>query len=73
MIPNTTPPNVPTEQKSGRRLTVQLRGRTEAPDGGEGAQSLSARGAKPQAHHGSYQRLLGALSHSDKVWDSNKR
>jgi hypothetical protein len=27
------------------RLTVKLRGRPEAPDGAEGAQSLSARGA----------------------------
>jgi hypothetical protein len=33
-------------------LTVKLRGRTEAPHGAEGAQSLSARGAKPQAYHG---------------------
>jgi hypothetical protein len=40
-------------------LTVKLRGRAEAPDGAEGAQSLSARGAKPQAHHGPLQRLLG--------------
>jgi hypothetical protein len=40
-------------------LTVKLRGRTEAPaNGAEGAQSLSARGAKPQAHHGPLQRLL---------------
>jgi hypothetical protein len=52
---------------------VKLRGRAEAPDGAEGAQFLSARGAKPQAHHGPLQRLLGALSHSDEVWDSNKR
>jgi hypothetical protein len=37
------------------RLTVKLRGRTEAP---EGAQSLSARGAKLQAPHGPLQRLL---------------
>jgi hypothetical protein len=41
------------------RLTVKLRGRAEAPDhGAEGAQFLSARGAKPQAHHGLLQRLL---------------
>jgi hypothetical protein len=37
---------------------VKLRGRTEAPDGAEGAQFLSARGAKPQAHHGPLKRLL---------------
>jgi hypothetical protein len=37
---------------------VKLRGRTEAPDGAEGAQFPSARGAKPQAHHGPLQRLL---------------
>jgi len=43
-------------------LTVKLRGRTEAPDGAEGAQSLSARGAKSQAPHGPLQRLLdGAM------------
>jgi hypothetical protein len=45
-----------------RRLTVKLRGRAEAPDGAEGAQSLSARGAKPQAHHGPLQRLLEDLT-----------
>jgi hypothetical protein len=42
-----------------RRLTAMLRGRTEAPLGAEGAQSLSARGAKPEAPHGPLQRLLG--------------
>jgi len=42
-----------------RPLTVKLRGRTEAPAlGAEGAQFLSARGAKPQAPHGPLQRLL---------------
>jgi hypothetical protein len=41
-----------------RLLTVKLRGRAEAPDGAEGAQFLSARGAKPQAHHGPLERLL---------------
>jgi len=42
------------------RLTVKLRGRAEAPAlGAEGAQFPSARGAKPQAHHGPLQRLLG--------------
>ena len=42
------------------RLTVKLRGRTEAPaHGAEGAQFLSARGAKPAAPHGPQQRLLG--------------
>src|SRR5207245_503028 len=39
-------------------LTVKLRGRTATPDGAEGAQFPSARGAKPQAHHGPLQRLL---------------
>ena len=38
---------------------MKLRGRTEAPDSAEGAQFLCARGAKPQAHHGPLQRLLG--------------
>jgi len=42
---------------------VKLRGRTDAPQGAEGAQFLSARGAKPQAHHGPLQRLLGASLH----------
>ena len=42
----------------GQRLTVRLRGRTEAPDGAEGAQFLSARGAKPTTPHGFLQRLL---------------
>jgi hypothetical protein len=38
---------------------VKLRGRIEAPAlGAEGAQSLSARGAKPEAPHGPLQRLL---------------
>ena len=42
------------------RLTVKLRGRTEAPAlGAEGAQFLSARGAKQEAPHGPLQRLLG--------------
>jgi hypothetical protein len=45
-----------------RRLTVKLRGRTEAPDGAEGAQCVSARGANAQAHHGPLQRLLAASS-----------
>jgi hypothetical protein len=40
-------------------LTAKLRGRAEPPDGAEGAQFLSARDAKPQAHHGPFQRLLG--------------
>jgi len=50
------------------RLTVKLRGRTEAPDGAEGAQFLSARGAKcakPEAPHGALQRLLDAHSSDD--------
>ena len=47
---------------------MKLTGRIEAPDGDEGAQSLSARGAKPQAHHGSLQRLLeGSLLHIRQV------
>jgi hypothetical protein len=37
---------------------VKLRGRPEAPHGTEGAQSLGARGAKPEAPHGPLQRLL---------------
>ena len=38
---------------------MKLRGRTEAPaHGAEGAQSLSARGAKQEAPHGPLQRLL---------------
>src|SRR2546425_684354 len=40
---------------------MKLRGRAEAPDGAEGAQFLSARGAKPQAHHGPLQRLLEGI------------
>ena len=39
---------------------MKLRGRTEAPDGAEGAQFLGARGAKAQAYHGPLERLLGA-------------
>jgi hypothetical protein len=43
-------------------LTVKLRGRTEALAlGAEGAQFLSARGAKPEAHHGPLRRLLGFI------------
>jgi hypothetical protein len=45
-----------------RHLTVKLRGRTEAHDGAECAQFLSARGAKSQAHHGPLQRLLGDVT-----------
>jgi hypothetical protein len=41
------------------RLTKKLRGRAEESHRTEGAKSLSARGAKPQAHHGPLQRLLG--------------
>jgi hypothetical protein len=48
------------------RLTVKLRGRTTTPDKRRG-RTLSpgargARGAKPQAHHGPLQRLLGRTS-----------
>jgi len=39
---------------------VKLRGRTEAPDDAEGAQSLGAQGAKQTTHHGPLQRLLDA-------------
>jgi hypothetical protein len=39
-------------------LTVKLRGRTTTAESAEGAQFLSARGAKPQAHHGPLERLL---------------
>ena len=50
---------------------MKLRGRTEAPDGAEGAQFLSARGAKPQAPHGPLQRLLDvngtSASHSTQA------
>jgi hypothetical protein len=42
---------------------VKLRGRTTTPDGAEGAQSLSARGAKPQARHGPLQRLLDRMTY----------
>jgi len=42
-------------------LTVKLSGRAEAPaHGAEGAQFLSARGAKQEAPHGTLQRLLDA-------------
>jgi hypothetical protein len=60
------------------RLTVKLRGRTEAPAlGAEGAQSLGARGAKPEAHHGPLQRLLEAggpkgLAHDAINYQSHK-
>src|SRR5256885_16606829 len=50
------------ERVAGRmvcRLTLKLRGRTETPEGAEGAQFLSARGAKPTPPHGPLQRLLG--------------
>jgi hypothetical protein len=53
-------------------LTVKLKGRTTTPESAEGAQSLGARGAKQTTHHGPLQRLLGAQSHSDKVWNSNE-
>jgi len=42
---------------TGRR-TQNLRGRTQAPQGDEGAQFPSARGTKPLTHHGPLQRLL---------------
>ena len=43
-------------------LTVKLRGRTTMAESAEGAQFLSARGAKPQARHGPLQRLLERMS-----------
>jgi hypothetical protein len=47
---------------------VKLRGRTEAPaPGAEGAQFLSARGAKQEAHHGPLQRLLDGKQTKDAV------
>ncbi len=56
------------------RLTVKLRGLTTTADKPRGRTlSAGARGAKPLTHHSPLQRLLGALSHPDKVWDSNKR
>ena len=55
-------------------LTMKLRGRPMPPDQRRERTLLpGARGAQPLTHHGPLQRLLGALSHSDKVWDSNKR
>jgi len=42
-------------------LTVKLRGRAPTAESAEVAQSLSARGAKPQARHGPLQRLLGGM------------
>src|SRR5690242_13778922 len=47
---------------SCRALTVKLRGRIGAPRSAEGAQSLSARGANPEAPHGPLQRLLDNLT-----------
>jgi hypothetical protein len=45
---------------SPAHLTVKLRGRPEAPSERRGRTlPFSARGAKPQAHHGPLQRLLG--------------
>jgi len=51
-------------QRSGQGLpTVKLRGRARAPaSGAEGAQSLSARGANPEALHGPLKRLLAGSS-----------
>jgi hypothetical protein len=43
-------------------LTVKLRGRATTPDERRGRTlSSGARGAKPQAHHGPLQRLLGGV------------
>ena len=44
-----------------RTLTVKLRGCAEAPDGAEGAQFPSARGANQEALHGPLQRLLDVM------------
>src|SRR5205807_5280067 len=52
------------------RLTVKLRGRTEAPDGAEGAHCLSARGAKQTTPHGPLQRLLDARTRVTCVQNS---
>src|SRR5439155_20446537 len=49
------------ERHSSRLLTGKLRGRAPTAKSAEGAQFLSARGAKPQAHHGPLQRLLDGM------------
>jgi hypothetical protein len=49
------------------QLTVKLRGRAEVPNGAEGAQFPSARGAKQEEHHGPLQRLLAAIWHIVKA------
>ena len=50
---------------------MKLRGRIEAPAlGAEGAQFLSARGAKRKAHHGPLQRLLGGEPPSSDTRES---
>jgi hypothetical protein len=38
---------------------AEVEGRTKPPQGAEGAQSLSARGANPRAPRGRLERLLG--------------
>jgi hypothetical protein len=43
-------------------LMVKLRGRAPTAESAEGAQFLSARGAKPTTHHGPLQRLLDVES-----------
>jgi hypothetical protein len=50
-----------------KRLTVKLRGRTTTPDSAEGAQFLSARGAKPKIHHGPLLRLLDCTMKAPEV------
>ena len=56
-------------QSRATRLPVpsngEARGRPEAPDGAEGAQCLSARGAEPPAVHRRLQRLLEVLSNTE--------
>src|SRR5437660_5469345 len=42
-------------------LTVKLRGRAPTAESAEGAQFLSARGAKSQTHYGPFQRLLDRM------------
>ena len=56
------------------RVTVKLRGHPDAPIKRRvRTLSFSGLGAQPDPVHGPLQRLSGAPSHSDKVWNSNKR
>ncbi len=72
-ISSGTPPRASTAMIVARRcmcgLTVKLRGRTEAPAlGAEGAQFLSARGAKQEALHGPLQRLLDGIAFNSSMY-----